>query len=160
MRSLEAVVLRCRPVRKTPIYEQLRGERINAEVPPSEAALPGIGRPGRHRLVRDTTGPGWVCGPPGPATDLVAHQHLDPGIVDQLAGGPQRNSGLLGPRATLVRPAHARQRWAHEASSLRTATGAYDPAQAASGGSVDPKPVIWIVSGPAHCRSICRHATR
>jgi hypothetical protein len=27
------------PVRETPIYEQLRGERINANVPPSEAVL-------------------------------------------------------------------------------------------------------------------------
>jgi hypothetical protein len=142
MWSLEALVLRCRSVGEMPIYEQLRGERINADVPPSEAALPRVGRSGRHRLAPDTTGPVGVCAPPGPGADLVAHQHPDPGIVDQPVGGPQRHGGLLEPRATLARPTHARQRLTHKASSLPTATGADDPAQAASHGSVDPGLVI------------------
>ncbi len=34
MPTAEAVVLRCRPVRETRIYDQLRDEGINAEVVP------------------------------------------------------------------------------------------------------------------------------
>jgi hypothetical protein len=37
-----------RSVSQTPTYDQLRGERINAEVPPSEDDLPRVGQPGKH----------------------------------------------------------------------------------------------------------------
>jgi hypothetical protein len=37
-----------RAVSQTPTYDQLRGERINAEVPPSEYDLPRVGQPGKH----------------------------------------------------------------------------------------------------------------
>ncbi|MCA1836208.1 MAG: hypothetical protein LC721_07745 [Actinobacteria bacterium] len=33
---------------QTPTYDQLRGERINAEVPPSEDDLPRVDKPGKH----------------------------------------------------------------------------------------------------------------
>ena len=34
MPPLSMLALRCRPVGQTPIYDQLRGERINSDVPP------------------------------------------------------------------------------------------------------------------------------
>jgi hypothetical protein len=37
-----------RAVSQTPTYDQLRGERINAEVPPSEYDLPRVDQPGKH----------------------------------------------------------------------------------------------------------------
>lgn len=142
MRSSKALALRCRPVRKTPIYEQLRGERINADVPPSETALPRVDRRGRHRLGPDTTGPGAVYAPPGPGPDLVAHQHPVPGIADQPPGGPQRTAARRGPRTPLPRPAHAQQAPARAARMPSTATGTEDPAEAARGTSADSKRVV------------------
>lgn len=132
MRSSEALALRCRPVRETPIYEQLRGERINADVQPSETAPPRC-RPGRHRLMPDTTGPVVVCAPPGPGPDLVVHQHPVLGIVDQPPGAAQRTAALGGPRAPLPRSAHTQQTPTHAAAASPTSTGANDQADAASG---------------------------
>lgn len=42
--------LRFRPVSPTPIYSQLRGERINADVPVTEAHPQEVDHPGKHRL--------------------------------------------------------------------------------------------------------------
>jgi hypothetical protein len=43
--------VRCRPMGQTPIYDQLRGERINAEVPATGADLQRADHPGKHHLV-------------------------------------------------------------------------------------------------------------
>jgi hypothetical protein len=129
------------PVRETPIYEQLRGEGINADVESSAAAPHRGGRPGRHRRLADTTGPVTVCTPPGPGADRVAHQHPVPQIADQPPGATQQTAAVWGPRAALPHPAHARPTRAPAASRSPTATGAHDPAQAPSDGSADPKPV-------------------
>jgi hypothetical protein len=52
------------------MYDQLRGERINADVPVSEVDPASLDRPGRHRLRDDTPAAAAVCGPPlGPGTD-------------------------------------------------------------------------------------------
>lgn len=53
-----------RVVRQTPTYDQLRGERINADVPPSEVDPDWLDRPGRHRLREDALAAAAVCGPP------------------------------------------------------------------------------------------------
>jgi hypothetical protein len=45
--------LRCRTVSQTPTYDQLRGERINADVPAGEADPHPVRRPGRHRIRDD-----------------------------------------------------------------------------------------------------------
>jgi len=45
--------LRCRTVSQTPTYDQLRGERINADVPAGEADPHPVHRPGRHRIRDD-----------------------------------------------------------------------------------------------------------
>jgi hypothetical protein len=119
MRSSEARALRCRPVRETPIYEQLRGERINAEVPPGEAASPPVGRSGRHRRRAETTGPVAVCAPPEPGADLRACQHRVLGMADQPPGAAQRTAALWGPRAPLPHPAPTQQTREHAAASGR-----------------------------------------
>jgi hypothetical protein len=60
-----------RTVSQTPTYDQLRGERINADVPASEANPQLTDRPGRHRVREDTPTDSAVPGPSlGPATDL------------------------------------------------------------------------------------------
>ena len=46
-------LLRCHAVGQTPTYDQLRGERINADVPASETDPYPFERPGRHRLKED-----------------------------------------------------------------------------------------------------------
>lgn len=62
--------LRCRAVSQTPAYDQLRGERINADAPASDAD-PQIDHPGKHRLRDDPPGAGAVFSPlTGPGADL------------------------------------------------------------------------------------------
>ena len=130
-------------MRKTPIYEQLRGERINADVPPSEADPQRFGHPGRHRRLVDTTVPaGMMCAPPGPGTDLAAQQDPVHGIADQPPRATRRAAAGRGSQAALPRPAHARQAPAHAVSSPPTATGVHDPPEAAGGDSVAPQRVV------------------
>lgn len=58
------VPLRFRTVSYTPVYDQLRGERINADVPASEAGRHEVDRPGKHRLRDDIPATETVCSPP------------------------------------------------------------------------------------------------
>jgi hypothetical protein len=53
--------LRCRPVRSTPLYDQLRGERINADVPPSAAQPHQLEDCGKHRLADGDLGSVTGC---------------------------------------------------------------------------------------------------
>ena len=68
-----------RVVSQTPTYDQLRGERINAEIPPSEDNPPGADQPGKHRPADDAPhapAPGHL---PEPASDLTpAWSWFDP----------------------------------------------------------------------------------
>jgi hypothetical protein len=59
-----------RPMGRTPIYDQLRGERINTDVPAAEAGPQVGGRRGRHHVLVVAPGPAAVAGPPGPSTGL------------------------------------------------------------------------------------------
>lgn len=78
--ALAEVPLRCRAMSQTPTYDQLRDERINADVPAGEVdphQVDHFGRHrlgdhfGRHRLVGDAPGAA-VCGlPPGSGADLA-----------------------------------------------------------------------------------------
>lgn len=62
--------LRCRAMSHTPTYDQLRGERINAEVPASQARPRTVDQPGSHRIRADTATAATGCGPsPGPRGD-------------------------------------------------------------------------------------------
>jgi hypothetical protein len=51
-------------VRQTPTYDQLRGERINADVPASDVDPDWLDRPGRHRLGDDTSAAAAIYSPP------------------------------------------------------------------------------------------------
>jgi len=55
-------------VSQTPTYDQLRGERINADVPAGEADPHPVDRPGRHR-VRDDMPAGSAQSDLGPGRD-------------------------------------------------------------------------------------------
>jgi hypothetical protein len=64
--------LRCQPVDQTPIYEQLRGERLNAEVPAGTRHPQQHEHPGRHRRSTDTAPTAAVFGPSGPGSARAA----------------------------------------------------------------------------------------
>jgi len=64
-----------RPMDRTPIYDQLRGERINADVPAAEADPQVVGRRGRHHVLVVAPGQAAVVGPPGPSPGLDRNRH-------------------------------------------------------------------------------------
>lgn len=68
--ALDCTPLRCRTVSQTPTYDQLRGERINADVPAGEVDPHTVGRPGRHRI-RDAMPAGSTVSDPDPAGDSI-----------------------------------------------------------------------------------------
>jgi len=76
------VSLRCRSVGDTPIYDQLRGERINADVPASIPGAHRLGHSGKHRLGED------VVGPVGPG------KHHGTGHLQRVPGCPA--AGVTG----------------------------------------------------------------
>jgi hypothetical protein len=102
----------------TPIYDQLRGERINADVPATGADPQLVGHPGEDPLLAVAPAPSAVFGP-GPPTDLDANRHplVPRSPASQPAGDGQRTVAVWGPRASLSLAAHARQTPAHAASS-------------------------------------------
>lgn len=58
------------PVRTTPLYDQLRGERINADVPPSDTQPQQPQDRGKHRLADGELGSATECTrPPRTAAD-------------------------------------------------------------------------------------------
>lgn len=78
--------LRCRAMSQTPTYDQLRGERINADIPASEADSEQVDHFGRHRLVDGLDAA--VCGqPPGSRADLAGW----PGFGTVNSGQPGRH---------------------------------------------------------------------
>ncbi len=111
---------------QTPIYEQLRGERINVEVPATGADPQRVDHPGKHRLLAVAPVPAAVFEPPGPGTDLDGNQHhLVPTCpVDRSAGDAGRAVAVWGPRAGLSLAAPARHAPAHAASSSPALSGA------------------------------------
>lgn len=108
-----------RPMGRTPIYDQLRGERINADVPAAEAAPQLVGRRGRHHVLVVAPGPAAVVGPPGPSTGLDGNRHhlLETYPAVQPAGDGGRAVAVWGPRAALSLAAPVRQAPPHATSS-------------------------------------------
>lgn len=129
--------LRCRLVSQTPIYDQLRGERINAEVPASGADPQRVDHPGRHSLPSGGLGPAAVFGrSPGKGADAAAgwcwfaavesvvqaeatarSRTKTAGVTPppgwtypaaQPAAGSQQPAAVEGPRAALPSATHAR----------------------------------------------------
>lgn len=88
--------LRCRTVSQTPIYNQLRGERINADVP-ANAADPGdVGHTGKHRLPAGESSP---TATPRGRTYPAGHA----------AGSERETAPAWGPQAAIPPAAHIRQ---------------------------------------------------
>ncbi len=137
-----AAVLGCRGVSHTPTYDQLRGERINADVPASEADPHQVDPPGKHRLRDDAPAAAAVGGSSrGPGTDLAqdrswfgtpepvragratttrsvhslagTHRREQTPAADQQAGGAQQQPPEQAPHALLPPPAHARDGQQH-----------------------------------------------
>jgi hypothetical protein len=150
-----------RPMGRTPIYDQLRGERINADVPAAEADPQVVGRRGRHHVLVVAPGSAAVVGPPGPNTGLDGNRHhlLETYPAVQPAGDGGRAVAVWGPRAALSLAAHARQAPAHAASSSPALPSAsHNPtAQGAATGDHGahweqgdgPRPVQHTVPRPA-----------
>ena len=103
---------------QTPIYDQLRGERINVDVPPTGTDSQLVGHPGEHPVLAGAPVPAAVFGP-GPATDLDANRHhlMPPSPTSQPAGDGPRAVAVWGPRAAGSLVAPVRQAPAHAASS-------------------------------------------
>jgi hypothetical protein len=78
--------LRCRPVRPTPLYDQLRGARINADIPASDADPQPEDHLGKHRLIPGRPGPAAEAPnqPPRAEADRAADLSWSP--VAQLPG--------------------------------------------------------------------------
>jgi hypothetical protein len=110
MPSLFMVSLRCRAVGQTPIYDQLRGERINADVPPSTVESDRLVSSGKHRLGAEASSSTAVEGRPvrpGPA-GVSGHALGVSGWVD-----PSR--AVVAQAAVPAVPRHAGRRSRHEA---------------------------------------------
>jgi hypothetical protein len=66
--------LQCRPVGQTPIHDQLRGERINADVPTPRVDPQQVNHTGQDRLPADATSAAAVfTRRPGPGANLAAN---------------------------------------------------------------------------------------
>lgn len=65
------VSLRCRAMHQTPIYDQLRSERTNADVSPSDIDSGRLGHCGRHSLGTDVPNAAAVVRPVRHKTDDV-----------------------------------------------------------------------------------------
>lgn len=62
-----------RPVSQTPIYDQLRGERIAADVPVTGAEPQQVDHPGKHRFRTGRSGPAAALWGPQAALPPAAH---------------------------------------------------------------------------------------
>ncbi|MGH3782902.1 MAG: hypothetical protein ACRDRO_20345 [Pseudonocardiaceae bacterium] len=111
---------------QTPIYEQLRGERINADVPATGADPQRVDHPGKHHLPAVAPVPAAVFQPPGPGADLDVNRHhlVRAYPADRPAGDAGRAVAVWGPRAGLSRAAHVRHAPAYAASSSPVLSGA------------------------------------
>jgi hypothetical protein len=137
MPSRSMLPLRCRPVGQTPIYDQLRGERINADVAPSTTALHA--HSGRHRLDEETPSAAAVVARPSDpgAGGLVGHhRRVGTHAVAHLAGDELGADRAWGPRAAIAveAPARAAPRHAGRPSAPAAGHALAAPAAAAGGG--------------------------
>jgi hypothetical protein len=115
---------------QTPIYDQVRGERINADVPAREAEPQRADYHGKHRLLPDTPVPAAVFGPPGPGDDLAPNHHCRmwtyPAGLPAADGQPAATG--WGPHVTVPPEAHTRQAPRPAASSSPTPAAHRNPA--------------------------------
>lgn len=108
--------LRCRAVGHTPIYDQLRGERINADVPTNDVDLHRDGSASRRRRGAAAPGAARLLGQSGPGTEDVAghHRRVEAYPAAALTGDELGTVGVNGSFAGVVEsggragPRHAR----------------------------------------------------
>jgi hypothetical protein len=114
----------------TPIYDQVRGERINADVPPSAATPQRVDDHGRHRVRPDTPVSAAVFGPPGPGADQALSHHCRAGTypagLPTADGPPQATTGE--PQAALPPQVHTRQAPRHAANNPPACVADRNPA--------------------------------
>ena len=80
-----------RAVSQTPTYDQLRGERINADVPPSEVDPPRLDQPGKHHPV---DAPGLLAH--GPSREVEANPATAWSWFESIEAGPSGKHHLWG----------------------------------------------------------------
>ena len=155
--------LRCCPVGQTPIYDQLRGERINADVPATGADPQRVDHAGKHRLPAGAPVPTEVFGPPVSETDFAENPHHRVWTypAGQSAGDAHRAAAVWGPRAALPPAAHERHAPPRAATrrSPAPANGPNPPARdtAAGGRSVHSEKTHLEKRCDCH-REDCREA--
>jgi hypothetical protein len=107
------------PMGNTPIFDQVCGERINADVLASGADSQWAGYHGRHRLIPDTPVAAAVSGPPGPGDGFAQNHHRRartyPAGLPAADGQPAAT--VWGPPVALPPQVHTRQAPRHAASS-------------------------------------------
>jgi hypothetical protein len=115
---------------ETPIYDQVRRERIHVDVPASGADPHRAGYHGKHRMRPDTPVPAVVFGPSGPGDGLAPNYHRREGTypADRPAADRQQAGTVWGPRATLPPEAHTRQTPRHATSSPPASAADRNPA--------------------------------
>ncbi|HEX6404744.1 MAG TPA: hypothetical protein VF003_16540 [Pseudonocardiaceae bacterium] len=127
----------------TPIYDQLRGERINADVPADSTDRQRVGHHGHHRAPAAAMGGPAVPGrPAAPGFDPVANQHYSADVeqaVQAALSAARRARFTAGTRAARRPATHARHQAAHPAG------GSPAPAEGRSCAARDPAaPFSWF----------------
>ena len=135
--------LRCGCVSDTPIYDQLRGERINADVPADGTGRQRVGHHGHHRAPAAAPGGPAVTGRPAASGfDPVANQHYSADVeqaVQAALSAARRARFTAGTRAARRPATHARHQAAHPAGSAPA------PAEGRSSAARDPAaPFSWF----------------
>ncbi|MDQ3900260.1 MAG: hypothetical protein M3319_07355, partial [Actinomycetota bacterium] len=105
---------------ETPIYDQLRGERINADVPADGTGRQRVGHHGQHRAPAAVSGPPVTGRPAASGSDPVANQHYSAAVeqaVQAALSAAQRARFTAGTPAARRPATHARHRAAHAAGS-------------------------------------------
>lgn len=113
--------LRCRCVSETPIYDQLRGERINADVPDDGADRQRVGQHGHHRAPDvPVSGPAVPGRPAASGSDPPPDQQYSAAVeqaVQAALSAARRARFAAGTRAARRPATHARHRAAHAAGN-------------------------------------------
>ncbi|HXT45208.1 MAG TPA: hypothetical protein VN748_14025 [Pseudonocardiaceae bacterium] len=106
---------------ETPIYDQLRGERINADVPADGADRQQVGQHGQHRApAASLSGPAVPARPAASGAEPVTNQHYSAAVeqaVQAALSAARRARFAAGTRAARRPATHARHRAAHSAGN-------------------------------------------
>src|SRR4051812_13649230 len=103
--------VRSRSVSETPIYDQLRGERLNADVPAGGAGRQLVSHRGQHHLPAEAPGrPEAIGRPAWSESRPVVNQHLSAAVdqaVQAALSAARQAKFTAGTRAARRPAAHA-----------------------------------------------------